>query len=351
MEIDQSKFLEAVIQTASDLIMTIDEEGLIYSCNKTAMKILGYEPAEMIGKPFYFFLAEIYQQDYQNNRRNYLAGLESDFIGVGRRIEALKKDGNLVPISLTFSEVPFEKVHYLSAVIRDITKILNTEIALEKMARELALSNAKLEQFAALAAHDLQAPLRTITGFTERLQQRYAGNLSPEADDYITRINAATGRMQTMIVDLLVLSRLGTHKKVFKPVNTEVILTHILSDLAASIAESKALITNESLPSVMGDEGQLRQLLQNLVLNAIKFRKPSMAPEIHIRVERQPQQWQFCVTDNGIGIAERFYEKIFQAFQRLHGKHEYPGTGLGLAICQKIVENHGGRLWVESQEN
>ncbi len=221
--------------------------------------------------------------------------------------------------------------------------------ALKDAEAALMHSNAELEQFAYIASHDLQEPLRVVGSYVQLLARRYAGQLDARADRYITRSVAGVERMQTRINDLLAYSRVGTRGLELTPTRTETVVAEVLEGLAVTIRETAAEITWDSLPVVQADATQVGQLFQNLLGNALKYRS-EQAPRVHIGVERQGQWWQFAVRDNGIGIDPAYAERIFRLFQRLHTRDEYPGTGIGLALCRKIVERHGGQLSVESQE-
>jgi len=220
--------------------------------------------------------------------------------------------------------------------------------ALRLQAAELERSNAELEQFAHVASHDLQEPLRTVTNFVQLLAQRYRGRLDRDADDFIGYVVDGTTRMAQLIDDLLEFSRAGRTDRPMEPTDCRGVLEKALANLAVSIRESGAVVRHDGLPTVQGDPSQLTQLFQNLIGNAVKFRGTDRA-EVQISAVRRGGEWLFLVRDNGIGIAPEYRERIFVIFQRLHGRNEHPGTGIGLAICKRIVTRHGGRIWVESQ--
>ncbi len=214
---------------------------------------------------------------------------------------------------------------------------------------KLKTSNKELEQFAYVASHDLQEPLRMVASFTQLLERRYKDKLDDDADDYIGFIVEGAQRMKDLIDDLLAFSRLNTDVHKFEPILMEVALDDVLFNLKSSIEENDAIITHDPLPTIMGDPSQIRQLFQNLISNAIKFHR-TISPEIHISVQNQENEWLFGVNDNGIGINPNHQEQIFSIFKRLHTRKDYEGTGIGLAICKRIVERHGGKIWVESEE-
>ena len=218
---------------------------------------------------------------------------------------------------------------------------------LEEANAKLLSSNRELEQFAYVASHDLQEPLRAVNSYAQLLTRKYQGNLDTKADKYLGYIMEGATRMQQLINDLLEFSRVGTRAKALQPIDCETLLSKVLDNLKIAIAESRTRVTHDPLPTVMGDEIQLIQLLQNLIGNAIKFRGEE-SPQVHISTEQTQNEWVFAIRDNGIGMEAEYLDRIFTIFQRLHSKSEYPGTGIGLAVCKKIVERHGGRIWVES---
>ncbi len=195
----------------------------------------------------------------------------------------------------------------------------------------------------------MQEPLRAVASCVQLLQKRYEGKLDERANEFIAHAVDGTKRMQALIMDLLAYSRVGTRGHAFEPVNLEETLSDALANLTVAISESGAVITRDPLPTVLGDDTQLGQLWQNLIGNAVKFRAEGRAPQIRVTARRNGDEWTFGVADNGIGIEPQYFERVFRVFQRLHTRTRYAGTGIGLAICKKIVERHGGRIWIESQ--
>jgi signal transduction histidine kinase len=220
---------------------------------------------------------------------------------------------------------------------------------LRRTADELARSNRELEQFAYVASHDLKEPLRKITIYLQLLERRYRDRLDADARQYLGHAVDAAGYMQTLVNDLLAYARLGSRPRPLERTDCAAVFDQALANLAAAVQETKADVSRTALPAVPGDASQLVQLFQNLLDNALKFRQPGQAPVVRVDARRDGDDWLFAVRDKGIGIDSRYAERIFVLFERLHGKGEYPGTGIGLAICKKIVEQHGGRIWVESQ--
>jgi PAS domain S-box-containing protein len=230
----------------------------------------------------------------------------------------------------------------------DITDRKQAEIALREAHEELKRSNAELEQFAYVASHDLQEPLRMVSSYTQLLLRRFGERFDGDSKEFMGYIVDGAARMKQLIEDLLAYSRVGTKGKEFREVAVEDSLRRAVSNLRAAIEEAGAAVTWDALPTVLADDTQLTQLFQNLIGNALKFRSASV-PRIHVFVANNEPAWHFMVRDNGIGIEPQYFERIFMVFQRLHNKADYPGTGIGLAICKKVVERHGGRIWVESR--
>ena len=259
-------------------------------------------------------------------------------LGAQDYLSKSRMEGQLLVRSLRYA---IERQNLLAEMVRQ-----SDELA--RVNEDLRRSNAELEQFAYVASHDLQEPLRMVSSYVEILAEEYSGRLDADADRFIGYVVDGATRMKGLINDLLTYSRVGTQGKPFGPADCNFIVESVLMDQARPLEECGGKVTYEELPVLTGDDTQLTQLLQNLLSNALKYRR-DVAPRVHVCAERQRDAWAFSVRDNGIGIAPRHSERIFQMFQRLHHRSEYPGSGIGLAVCQKIVERHGGRIWVESE--
>jgi len=266
----------------------------------------------------------------------------------------IKKNGEVVDVDVTAHAIDFEGRRARMVVVNDITDRRRYEMTLQHLnadlarrATELAASNAELERFAYIASHDLQEPLRMVSSFLQLLHKRYNGQLDAKADQYIHFAVDGAERMKALIMDLLEYSRVGSGKETFGPVDTAVIIKEVGDIFREKIIAARAQVDIGDMPVVVGDKVQITQLFQNLLSNALKYHSDK-PPVIRIGAKEEPGHWLFSVEDNGIGIDAQFFDKIFIIFQRLHNKSDFSGTGIGLAICKKIVERHGGRIWVES---
>lgn len=334
-----------IVELAEEGIWVIDSNAVTTYVNHAMARMLGYTELEMLGRPIFDFMDESAKQ--QNSE--YFPGRKQ---GISEKHEShLKsKDGKDVWTYISASPVMDETGNLLSscALVYNLTHRKESEQQLLQLTEDLKRSNEELEQFAYVASHDLQEPLRAITSYTQLLAQRYQGNLDDKADKYINYVVDGVTRMQQLINDLLAYSRTGKGHE-FELADCNAAVQQSLYNLQIAIAEKKALITCEAMPTLMADEFQLVQLFQNLIGNAVKFCRQDI-PSIHIGAVRRQSEWLFSVRDNGIGIAPEYADRIFIIFQRLHSRRKYSGTGIGLAMCKRIVERHGGRIWVESQE-
>ncbi|HMJ64508.1 MAG TPA: ATP-binding protein, partial [Candidatus Binatia bacterium] len=348
--------VDALMDTSPDHIYFKDEQSRFIRINKAMAHLFKLNtPEEAVGKTdFDFFTAEHAQRAFDDEQRILHTGEPL----VGREEKETWPDGSVTWVSSTKEPLrdPGGKIIGTFGISRDITARKQAEHALAEKAQELQRSNTELEQFAYVASHDLQEPLRMIASYTQLLGRRYKGKLDGEADEFISYAVEGATRMQVLINDLLAYSRVGTRGKPFTQTDCNEVFDRMLANLKIAVEETSAKITHDHFPRLMADATQLIQLFQNLVGNAIKFRSPERPPEIHVfaSLQRTPnsgepgEEWLFSVRDNGIGIEEKYFERIFILFQRLHTREQYPGTGIGLAVCKKIVERHGGRIWVES---
>jgi PAS domain S-box-containing protein len=329
-------------------IAHIDLSGRFMSVNRRLCEILGYTEKELIGRAVKE-VSHPEDRDLADSQRMRVRSGERASVRFEKRY--IKKSGQIVWVDLAVALGRDADGHprYEIALFDDITARKAAEAALREAHEELKRSNAELEQFAYVASHDLQEPLRMVSSYTQLLMRRYGDKLDGDAKDFTAFIVDGATRMKQLIEDLLAYSRVGTRDKNFKPVEAESSLKRALTNLRAAIQDSGATVTQDKLPTIPCDEVQLAQLFQNLIGNALKFRKPDAAPAVHVGAADRGAEWEFTVRDNGIGIEPQYFERIFMVFQRLHDKGEYPGTGIGLAIVKKVVERHGGRIWVQSQ--
>jgi PAS domain S-box-containing protein len=338
--------LEQIINTSSSGMTVIDTDYNVARVNDTFSQLLGVAKSEVEGRKCYEAFPSHRCETAGCPMKQILGGQEKIEIEDVKRAQDgreltciinagpfLDSEGNLIGIVESFMDISERK--------RD-------EIALAEFAGELSRSNAELQQFAYVASHDLQEPLRMVASYVQLLAKRYGGKLDADADEFIHFAVDGANRMKALIQDLLQYSRVNTKGKEFEATDCEEVLERELANLQLTIADSGATITHDSLPILVADGLQLGQLFQNLIGNAIKFHGDE-PPQIHISVTKIDAGHHFSVKDNGIGIDPQYRERIFDIFQRLHGKDKYAGTGIGLAVCRKIVERHGGKIWVESE--
>lgn len=338
-----------LLEAAPDAMVVVDEGGDIVLVNAQAEMRFGYRRDELLGQKVTSIIpqgfAERLLADAQRSDENALA----QQIGTGTELTARRKDGSEFPIEIMLSPLTNSREVLVTAAVRDISARQRAEALLQLKMAELSRSNEELAHFADIASHDLQEPLRMVSSYTQLLAKRYKGKLDADADEFIGFAVDGAARMQRLIQDLLIYSRVGTKGKELLDTSSERALAYAVRNLGGVIAESGALVTHDPLPDVRADDIQLIQLFQNLVANAIKYQKPGV-PTVHVSAARDAEnKWMFSVKDNGLGIEPQYFDRIFGMFQRLHKREEFSGTGIGLAICKKIVERHGGTMSVQSQ--
>jgi PAS domain S-box-containing protein len=338
-----------LLEAAPDAMVVVNQAGEIVLLNVQAEKQFGYRRDELVGQKVKNIIPEGFAERLVADALRSTEDALAQQIGTGIELTGRRKDGSEFPIELMLSPLESAEGILVTAAIRDITTRKTAEAHLLNKVEELNRSNEELGQFAYIASHDLQEPLRMVASYTQLLSRRYKGKLDSDADEFISFAVDGASRMQRLIQDLLIYSRVGTKGNDLLDTSSEEALQQALLNLRGSIEESGAVVTHDPLPAVLADETQLIQLFQNLVGNAIKYQNPGV-PRIHISVAvNGEKKWIFSVKDNGLGIDPQYFERIFGMFQRLHKREEFAGTGIGLAICKKIAERHGGSISVESQ--
>ncbi len=343
----EAKF-QQLLESAPDAIVGIGSDGRIVLVNAQTEKLFGYARDELIGEAVEKLVPGRYHGAHADHRSGYFHDPRTRPMGAGLDLYGLRRDGSEFPAEISLSSIETEDGLLATAAIRDISDRKNAERDLARHAAELQRSNIELSQYAYVASHDLQEPLRMVVTYTDRLTEHLGGRLDERSQAWANYVVEGASRMQSLIEGLLEFSRVRPEEAEFTDVDCEIVLRRTLANLQAAIQESAATVTHDPLPTISADPLQLLQLFQNLIGNALKFRGDD-APVIHIGCVPAGAGWHFTVADNGIGIDAADADRIFVLFQRLHSKDEYSGAGIGLALCKKIVDAHGGRMWVDSK--
>lgn len=336
--------LRIIAEGAPEPLILMDMEGRIVRAAGSSSVVFGHSPEALRGTFASGLLTLESRADFDQLVRT-VASRGGDGTA---DLRALRSDGTNFVAGVRVHRVEFRGVSYLVADFRDISARMALQEALTERAAEYARASRDLQQFAYAVSHDLQEPLRMVASYTQLLSSRYTNTLDKDADEFLAFAHDGAVRMGRLIDDLLAFSRIDARVAAYEKVDTEVPFAGAVANLRVAIQEAAANVTHEPLPTLEADPSQLLQLFQNLIGNAIKFRGKE-PPMIHVRAEKDGRMWKFSIRDNGIGIAPEYHEKVFVIFQRLHLRSEYPGNGIGLAVCRRIVERHGGKMWVESR--
>ena len=338
-----------LLEAAPDAIVITNAHAEVVLINDQTEHLFGTSRDELLGKPVTALLPpEVTQSVIEEADADAGPSDTNSEETVGFEVAGQRRDGTTFPCEVRLRPIRTRDGAMVTIIIRDVTERKRAERQLEERANELARSNAELEQFAYVASHDLQEPLRMVASYVQLLERRYRDELDEDAGTFIDFAVEGATRMQNLINDLLAFSRVGTGGNPLVPTDGGEVLDRVLATLAMTIEDTGATITHDEMPIVRADARQIEQVLQNLISNAMKFHGDE-PPRVHISAERDGDEWVIGVHDNGIGVDPAFQDRIFTIFQRLHTRDRYQGTGIGLSICKKIVERHGGRIWVESR--
>lgn len=339
-------FVESVLEGAPDPMIVADPEGRIVYVNGKVSEVFGYAPAELRGEKVEILVPESLRSRHHGLRGDYMRGPKARPMGAGLDLRARRKDGSEVPVEISLSPANTRQGLRVIATVRDVTEQRKTREALRQSVQALQRSNEALEQFAFIASHDLQEPLRKVSSYCQLLERRYADKLDSDGKDFIRYAVDGAARMRLLITDLLAYSRIGRQETPWETVELSAACGRALEALQPAITEAGALVRVGPLPVVRGRATALAQAFQNVIGNAVKFRSERPLA-LRIDAERRDKEWVVSVEDNGIGIEQRHRERVFDVFERLHPHSRYPGTGIGLAIVKRVVEQHGGRIWAD----
>jgi PAS domain S-box-containing protein len=337
---------QLVVESAPNAMVLINSTGTITFVNKQTETLFGYKRGELVGNRIEVLIPSRFRSNHPDHRNQFFVSPQTRSMGEGRDLFALRKDGTEIQVEIGLNPIDSSEGPMVLASIINITERKIQELTAKKQVA-LEIRNKELEQFAYLASHDLQEPLRTVSNYIQIFLEDYNDHLDKAAHEYLNSMNDATRRMSMLVQALLDYSRLGRNKKLIL-VDCNELVKNVIKDIKIMVDTSRANIDSALLPTMHGYEVEMRQLFQNLITNAIKFQKTNTTPVIHISAQEKEDKWQFCVTDNGIGIDAGHFDRIFNMFQRLHSPDEFEGHGIGLANCKKIVDLHQGEIWIES---
>ena len=347
--LENKTFLNSVLENLQDGVITINKRGTISLVNAEAEHIFGYPSGELVGKNIALLMHNSSLGEYQKELERLLKAGESKSISRSIEISGLRKHGSTFPINFELTGISHNDAELFIALVRDITEQKKAEKRLMHYTSELERSNKDLESFTSIASHDMREPLRKIMSFGDRLVETEP-QMTSKGKDYLERMQKASSRMDALMDDLLNFSRVTCNPGSFETVNFKKVVDQVVEDLDMKISEEKATIIVEEMPALEADLFQIRQLFQNLIANSLKYHREGVPPLVEVKsIKHDNGTWEIRVKDNGIGFNEKYTERIFKIFERLHGRSSFEGTGIGLAICERIVTRHKGNITAESK--
>ncbi|MDF1757282.1 MAG: PAS domain S-box protein [Legionellaceae bacterium] len=340
---------EAILNTAIDGIATINRTGIIQSANNAMTTLFLYEQEELIGKPVTMLMPEPYASEHDMYLSKYLETNEKHVIGIGRMVEALRKDGSVFPMFLSVSEFKLDGEIFFAGIIRNLTSEMEKENSLSIQANKLQMLNKELEGFAYSVSHDLKAPLRHIIGYLEMLGRKISNNTDKDVERYISIISKEAHRLDEMIQLLLSFSRLGRVALKIKSVSFDAVIQKVVDAYEPDTINRDITWDIKPLPKVDCDEDMFYLVWENLISNALKFTAKTSKTKIKIDCEDDKLNYKFSISDNGVGFDQQYVDKLFKVFQRLHAGTDFNGTGIGLCNIKKIIDKHSGNVWIEGE--
>jgi two-component system, LuxR family, sensor kinase FixL len=340
--------LRAIVDTTVDGIILIDEFGMVTLFNSACERMFGYDASEVVGQNVKKLMPPPYQAGHDLYLESYRRARERRIIGIGRVVAGRRKNGETFPLELSVGEGEDQGKTFYVGTLRDVTARQHEQEERERLIEELTTSNAELAHFVNVASHDLREPLRMVSAFCKLIEQSYGDRLDEPGREYVSLAVSGSLQMQALLDDLVTYGRLGLEAERNVWFDAGEAVDRVLDNLHEAMHSSGAEVTRDPLPKLYGNPIRFIRLLQNIVGNALKYVDPGVAPKVHIGAALERGSWRFAISDNGIGIDQRHFQRIFEPFKRLHTKATYQGTGLGLAICRKIIEGFGGDIWVRS---
>jgi len=345
---DATETYKAVFNSAPDGLIVANENGEILLINNQVEKLFGYSKSELIGQKIELIIPKRFHEKHSVQRSEYTKNPSAREMGAKKELWAIRKDGTEFSAEISLSPIHLNDKTLISAAIRDVSEKKRVELEIKKQNKRLLQQNKELEQFTYLTSHDLQEPLQSLISFSFLLKSEYEKELGEVGNQYIDFISKSSSRLQELVKGLMYYSLIGKEQEM-KLVDYNEILNEVILELKPIIEEHQIKIVKQELPSINSYSFEIKQLFKNLIDNAIKFRKKDCQLEINITATKTNDAWIVSINDNGIGIEDLNKNTIFTIFKRLHNRNEYSGIGIGLAHCKKIIELHGGEIWVDSK--